>query len=188
MSSVFQQVHPHHHLSLREMLSIISQIYYPLGLLAPCVIQMKMLLQSLWLQKLAWAKKLPSDMKNIWIEFINSLSHLSDLRISRHVISNDYDPLGFHVFADVSERAYGACLYVRSINKNKNVFVRLLMAKSWVASLKPTTIPRLKLCAALVGTGLYEKALKSLRLSVPNTTFWTDSMIVLGGLKMLPSK
>ena len=172
----------------REMLSVISQIYDPLGLLAPCVIRMKMLLQRLWLQKLAWDEKLPSDIKNIWIEFINSLSHLSDLRISRHVICNDYDSLEFHVFADASERAYGACLYVRSVNKNKNVFVRLLMAKSRVAPLKPTTIPRLELCAALVGTRLYQKALKSLRLSVPNVTFWTDSMIVLGWLKMLPTK
>ncbi|XP_062532995.1 uncharacterized protein LOC134201760 [Bombyx mori] len=58
---------------------------------------------------------------------------------------------------NASENAYGACLYVRSVDQSDEVTVRLLMAKSRVAPLKPTTIPRLKLCAALVGTRLYEK-------------------------------
>lgn len=92
-----------------------------------------------------------------------------------------------HIFCDASQVAYGACLYVRSTSDNA-VLVRLLSAKSRVAPIKPTTIPRLELCAALVGVRLYEKVLSSLRVQVRSVIFWTDSTIVLGWLKMLPSK
>ncbi|CAH2101858.1 unnamed protein product [Euphydryas editha] len=58
---------------------------------------------------------------------------------------------------DASERAYGACVYVRSLNGKDCGMVRLLSAKSRVAPVKPTTIPRLELCGALVGARLYDK-------------------------------
>ncbi|XP_049886864.1 uncharacterized protein LOC126381435 [Pectinophora gossypiella] len=139
----------------REMLSIISQVFDPMGLLAPSIIQMKMLLQRLWLKGISWDERLPNDIQIIWIEFVKSLSYLNDLRIPRRVVCNDHQTVEFHVFTDASERAYGACLYVRSVSNSGQVLVRLLMAKSRVAPLKPTTIPRLELCAALVGARLY---------------------------------
>ncbi|XP_049869686.1 uncharacterized protein LOC126369369 isoform X1 [Pectinophora gossypiella] len=150
----------------REMLSIISQIFDPMGLLAPSVIQMKMLLQKLWLRKLSWDEKLPTEINVVWADFVKSLSHLNQLRIPRRLVCDNYQTVEFHVFADASERAYGACLFVRSVGRNGEILVRLLTAKSRVAPLKPTTIPRLELCAALVGARLYEKAVKSLRLQV----------------------
>lgn len=172
----------------REMLSIISQIFDPMGLLAPSVIQMKMLLQKLWLQKLSWDERLPAEIKAVWADFVKSLSHLSNLRIPRRVVCNNYQSVEIHVFSDASERAYGACLFVRSVSSCGEILVRLLTAKSRVAPLKPTTIPRLELCAALVGARLYQKVVRSLRLQISEVTFWTDSMIVLGWLKMSPNK
>uniref|UniRef100_A0A2A4JM97 Uncharacterized protein n=1 Tax=Heliothis virescens TaxID=7102 RepID=A0A2A4JM97_HELVI len=173
----------------RGILSIISQIFDPLGLLAPCVIVVKMLLQKLWLHKLSWDEQLPPDISKVWNDLIIALPNLNEIVIPRRVLIDSHQHLEFHIFSDASERAYGACLYVRSVSHDGQVLVRLLLAKSRVAPLKPTTIPRLELCGALVGVRIYEKVIASLRLtSTPRTFFWSDSTIVLGWLKMLPNK
>ncbi|XP_022820494.1 uncharacterized protein LOC111352289 isoform X2 [Spodoptera litura] len=172
----------------RSMLSIISQIFDPLGLVSPVVISLKMLLQKLWLHKLSWDEPLTPDIEDIWFDVIKGLHHLNNIRIPRRVIIDSFKRLEFHIFSDASERAYGACLYVRSINESGKILVRLLVSKSRVAPIKATTIPRLELCGALVGARLYNKVVKSLRVKAACTVFWTDSTILLGWLKMLPCK
>ncbi|XP_050344657.1 uncharacterized protein LOC126769788 [Nymphalis io] len=150
------------HNSKREILSVISQIFDPLGLLSPRVMTMKMLLQKLWLHKLSWDEQLPPEVNKLWSELIVDLPELNKIRIPRRVIIDSYQFLEFHIFCDASERAYGACLYVRSVSDEGDVLVRLLVAKGRVAPLKPTTIPRLELCGALVGVRIYEKDLTPL--------------------------
>lgn len=173
----------------RDMLSVIAQIFDPLGLLSPYIIKMKMLLQQLWLNKLSWDEPLPDIISVAWREILDGLPHLNKIKVPRCVIhDDDVQRIELHIFSDASEKAYGACVYVRSVSQTGSVLVRLLMAKSRVAPLKPTTIPRLELCGALVGTRLYKKASDSLRLKVQSVVFWTDSTIVLGWLKMMPNK
>lgn len=172
----------------RDILSVIAQIFDPLGLISPCVILMKILLQKLWLQRLSWDDELPPEIKQAWREVVDTLPGLNSLRIPRRVICDSYSSLELHIYTDASERAYGACVYVRSTNDEGEVSVHLLIAKSRVAPIKPATIPRLELCGALIGARLYEKARTALRAQIKHVVFWTDSMIVLGWLKMLPSK
>ncbi|XP_045769775.1 uncharacterized protein LOC123870493 [Maniola jurtina] len=179
---------PSNVLTKRGLLSVIAQIFDPLGLLSPCVITMKMLLQKLWLHKLAWDDQLPLDIAKTWCEILETLPVLNTLRIPRLILCHSYTSVDLHIFSDASEGAYGACLYVRSIDAENNTCVRLLAAKSKVAPLKPKTIPQLELCGALVGVRLYEKVKSSLRVKIRHSTFWTDSTIVLGWLKMLPSR
>lgn len=172
----------------RGMLSIIARIFDPLGLLAPCVVKMKMLLQNLWLDALKWDDQLSPEVGTAWASIIMALPALKDLLVSRRVVCDLYKRLEFHIFTDASEKAYGACLYIRSINEQGDVSVRLVIAKSRVTPIKPQTIPRLELCAAVLGARLYKKVISSLRIQPSNVIFWTDSMIVLGWLKMLPIK
>lgn len=175
--------------SKRDVLSVIAQIYDPLGLLSPCVILLKMLLQRLWLLKLTWDEPLPEELFRSWSKTVSNLSALNHMTIPRRVVCDGYNKkFDLHIFADASELAYGACVYVRSVNEAREVVVRILIAKSRVAPIKPTTIPRLELCAALVGARLYQKVINSLRDKVGSTTLWSDSMVVLGWLNKLPSK
>ncbi|XP_049886711.1 uncharacterized protein LOC126381259 [Pectinophora gossypiella] len=197
-------------LTKRHMLSIISQIYDPLGLLSPAVIISKVLIQRLWLCKIGWDEPVPRDVIGTWNQFIDSLSTLNTLRIPRFVRSGNNPYTELHIFTDASQTAYGACAYIRTYNDDSDIVVKLLCAKSKVAPLKTLSIPRLELCGALIGTlnkltalltfialaprapldintsKLYKKIIDSLRLSFDHVFFWTDSTIVMGWLRMSP--
>lgn len=174
------------HLNKRIMLSIISQIYDPLGLLSPAVIISKIILQKLWLSKIDWDTAVSRDIAVTWQNFIDALNCLSDLRIPRYVRSDHTELTELHIFSDASQQAYGACAYIRTYDEGSAVSVKLLCGKSKVAPLKSLTIPRLELSAALVGARLYKKIIESLRLMFTNVYFWTDSTIVLSWIRMAP--
>lgn len=173
-------------LTKRVMLSVISQIYDPLGLLSPAVIISKMILQKLWLSKIDWDTSVPREIANTWKHFIFTLRYLKDIRIRRHVKGDHTQYTELHIFTDASQEAYGACAYLRTYSDSSDVTVRLLCAKSKVAPLKAISIPRLELCGALIGAKLYKKIVESLRLQFSKIYFWTDSTIVMGWIKMSP--
>ena len=47
--------------ALRTVLSIIARVFDPLGILAPFVIKLKILLQNLWKYGISWDESVPSD-------------------------------------------------------------------------------------------------------------------------------
>ncbi|XP_052755355.1 uncharacterized protein LOC128201692 [Galleria mellonella] len=173
----------------RTIMSIISQIYDPLGLLSPTIIIAKIMLQKLWLLKIDWDDVVPIDIECQWNQFLNTLSHLPELRIPRYVMSEDKQTCELHIFTDASQDAYGACAYIRTYNSDSDlpITIKLLCAKSKIAPVKTVcTIPRLELCGALLGAWLYHKIINSLRLTFTRIIFWTDSTIVIGWLRMSP--
>lgn len=175
------------HATKRDILSVISQVYDPLGLLAPSIIIAKILLQKLWLCKLSWDEPVPNNILLSWQHFIHTLQYLQNIKIPRHVRGLDVTYTDLHIFTDASQDAYGACAYISTYSDNTPVTVRLLCAKSKVAPIKPVTIPRLELCGALIGAKLYQKIIKSLRLKFDNVYFWSDSTIVINWIKISPN-
>ncbi|XP_061719560.1 uncharacterized protein LOC133526796 [Cydia pomonella] len=166
----------------RNILSVISQVFDPLGLVGPCIVEAKIILQRLWLLKCEWDSELPLDIKNEFISFASSLANLNKLKIDRWVFSDSPIEVQVHVFTDASERAYGTSIYVRTVDGSGAVCVRLIASKNKVSPLKPSTIPRLELCGALLGARLWAKVISSLTVKVDHSYFWSDSMIVLGWL------
>lgn len=92
--------------SKRDLLSVIAQIFDPLGLLAPCIITMKMVLQSLWLRKLSWDEQLPEVLSKHWSSIVSNLNALAKLKIPRIVVCDKYTFIDMHIFSDAS------CMYV----------------------------------------------------------------------------
>lgn len=170
----------------REILSVISQIYDPLGFISPVIITAKILLQKLWLCKIDWDDELPNNIIISWQTFLHSLKNLHSIRVPRHVIISEPISIELHIFTDASEVAYGACAYIRSIDAHGKVDARLLCSKSRVASIKPLSTPRLELCGAVVGARLLDKIKNSLRVNFNNIVFWLDSTIVLGWIRTSP--
>lgn len=171
----------------RIILSESAQVFDPLGLLQPCIIIAKIIIQELWLQKTSWDDPVPSSLLDRWLKLREELLILNDLQISRLAFSEAYRSAELHCFSDASEMAYGACAYIRTINDQNIISVRLLCAKAKVAPLKPQSLPRLELCGAIVACRLAKKIVTSLNVNFSHVTFWSDSTIVLGWIKTSPS-
>ena len=80
---------------------------------------------------------------------------LAQLRILRCYKPDDFrkpKSIELHSFSDASISGYGQCSYVRMVNDQQKVHCSLVMAKSRVTPLKPVTVPRLELTAAVVST------------------------------------
>ena len=54
----------------RNVLSHIARMFDPLGWISPATIVAKILLQSLWLQKLTWDEPLPNDVSEKWTRWV----------------------------------------------------------------------------------------------------------------------
>lgn len=163
----------------RSILSNAFRIFDPLGILSPCIILPKILIQRLWQKGIDWDEPVPQEIKTEWSNIAGNLPILSKLQIPRRVLCDSPKSIEFHSFSDASQHAFGACLYARSIGDNNDVTVRLLCAKSKVAPLKPTTIPRLELCAALLASKLCKMVMESIRYTPSRLIHWCDSSIVL---------
>lgn len=172
----------------RVILSTISQVFDPLGLLSIFIINGKILLQKLWLHKLQWDDPLPREVLNMWSRFVAGLTYLNELQIPRFVLCTDPVNIQIHAFCDASKDAYGACVYLRSEKLSGEVEVNLLCAKSRVAPLKANTIPRLELSGALAAARLVRKVMTTNRLDINKCFLWTDSSVVLCWLKTAPNK
>ncbi|KAG7305534.1 hypothetical protein JYU34_009613, partial [Plutella xylostella] len=173
-----------HKINKRIILSTIAQVFDPLGLINPCMLQAKILLQNLWAKNVDWNSQLPAEVESQWNTFVKHLPEVTEIQIPRRVLCDFYIKVELHTFSDASIKAYSACVYVRSLSNNGNVSVHLLLAKSKVSPLKQKiTMPRLELCGSLLATQLAKKAIESLRLHIDAQYFWCDSTIVLSWIK-----
>nr|XP_018900622.1 PREDICTED: uncharacterized protein LOC109032781 [Bemisia tabaci] len=170
----------------RIILSEISKLFDPLGIVGSILVRAKMLIQDLWKLKLTWDEPVPDVIKKKWMELADDLAMLTEFSVPRHVqISRRTKKLVFHGFGDASKGAYGACIYVVSYNADSPTSI-LLCSKSRVASLKLLTIPRLELLAALLLARLMKRVLSAVNNHPHEIFLWSDSMDVLYWLQKPP--
>ncbi|XP_011686447.1 PREDICTED: uncharacterized protein LOC105449144 [Wasmannia auropunctata] len=180
--------------SKRNMLSEISRLFDPLGLIGPVILIAKLMIQDLWKLHLDWDESVPLSIHSRWLEYKTQISGLSELRIPRMIgFTADALDVQFHGFADASQRTYAlllycACCYIRIGNAQRSFQTRLLASKSRVAPSKAVSLPRLELCAALLLTQLQDKLLKAINIQSHKTYFWTDSTIALSWIKAYSRK
>ncbi|XP_011884072.1 PREDICTED: uncharacterized protein LOC105571212 [Vollenhovia emeryi] len=172
----------------RTILSAVAQIFDPLGLVGPVTVRAKMLLQKLWQLKLTWDETVPQEIYTAWTQYQTQLRNLEDIVIPRQARRGDADTIQLHGFSDASERAFGACIYVRATDEQGNHTVRLLAAKSRVAPLHTVTLPRLELNGAVLLARLSEKIRNALNIDKTRFYWWSDSEIVLHWIAGNPSR
>lgn len=171
----------------RCILSTIARIFDPLGIIAPITVTAKIYMQKLWQLKMNWDEAVPHEMQTQWSQYESELHVLNELQISRTIVTRHNDILELCGFADASEKAYGACVYVR--NKLEGQYdARLLCAKSRIAPLKNLSVPRLELCAALLLAQVMHKVLESVDVKFTRTYYWSDSTITFSWIRSVPRR
>ncbi|XP_068148360.1 uncharacterized protein [Drosophila tropicalis] len=125
----------------RQVLSDTARIFDPLGILAPVVINFKILLQELWLLNLDWDSELPTKQAHLWQTFRKDIFTLRNLKIPRFV-ENQPDDIELHGFSDASLKAYSAVIYNRVTHLDGSIGVALIAAKTRVSPLKQKSLPR----------------------------------------------
>ena len=179
-------------LTKREVLSCLSKIYDPCGLVSPVVTPLKIIVQDCWKEKLGWDEEASVDLRRRVEEVLKGFSGGNQLRVNRWlgITPSQYKDtrVSLHVFTDASSRAYAAAAYLRVADVKGNITVNLVASKCRLAPPDGDTIPRLELLGALMGARL----LNSLRieysevLKIDDEFLWTDSSVALAWINQGP--
>ncbi|XP_061728642.1 uncharacterized protein LOC133533638 isoform X2 [Cydia pomonella] len=171
------------------LLSFVSRLFDPLGLVGPAIVNAKLLLQQTWLEKLQWNSPLPDHLNQGIKRFATSLNKMKSIIVKRNLDTSNAKTIDIIGYADASAKAHGCCLYLRIVNLDDSVSVGLLCSKSRVNPIQQLSIPRAELNAALLLAKLVKKVYDLIkdRFEVKVYLF-LDSQVVLCWLATSPLK
>ncbi|XP_062699445.1 uncharacterized protein LOC134284513, partial [Aedes albopictus] len=166
--------------------TLVMSIFDPLGLVSLVVVHGKILIQNVWRANIEWDSKINNELFSEWRRWIQLLYQLNAVRIPRcyfpGYLPDSFNTLQLHLFVDASEEAYVAAAYFRIVDQSQ-VRCILVSSKTKVAPLKPLSIPRLELQAALLGSRLAKSVAENHTLPIKQRFFWSDSTTVLSWLQ-----
>lgn len=168
----------------RAVLSQLMRVFDPLGLLSPLTIRGRILFQNAWRKGLDWDQELPAGDCHKWKQWFSDILAVSNLKIPRWYLCKSFpSSRELHLFCDSSENAYAAVAYWRFIFPDGSVKISLICSKARVTPLKPVSIPRLELQAALIAARLAATIVNAVIHKPDSRFFWCDSKNVLCWLR-----
>ncbi len=105
-------------LSKRTLLSAVAQVYDPLGLVAPCMLTLKLCVQSCWAKGMSWDDPIPVDMEGRVRKLLVEREEIRTISIPCRLWTSLKVGCTFtmHVFTDASRKAYGCAVYLMKEN------------------------------------------------------------------------
>ena len=152
----------------RGVLSQLRTIFDPLGILNPCILELKLIVQELWWGEIEWDSIMPKDLLDRFNKFQNGFIYLENIEINRYYgFDSSTETTELQIFADSSNQAYGAVAYIRDVKKDR-VNISFLLGKSRLAPLDKNalTIPKLEISAAVVAVRMKVKLLEESNISI----------------------
>ncbi|XP_051159838.1 uncharacterized protein LOC127280693 [Leptopilina boulardi] len=189
LSGISENIKDHNEIPTKRIfLKIIMSIYDPLGLIAPLLIQSKIIMQDVWANKIEWDEKIGQAEFEKWKKWFRELREVSLCDIPRCYVSQSKREIkrDLHIFCDASTKAYACVGYWRTEFEDGSVETSIIASKSRVAPLKPLSIPRLELQATLLGTRLAKTISDEHTVPIYQRVFWSDSQTVLAWIKSSP--
>lgn len=185
---------PINEVTSRKVLSLVAQIFDPIGFLCPSTLLPKMMLQKAWIKEKKWDEAWDEGETaefRIWVE---ELAMVSKIQIPRFAFrpfgcaGQEEEGFQLHLFCDASNGGYAAVAFIR-IENDSGVEIQFLMARSRVSPLekkkksKKVTIPRLELLACVIGARLKLGICEALDLSDVSIHLWSDSTTALAWIE-----
>lgn len=167
----------------RTVLSHVQRIFDPMGFYVPTLLVPKVQLQELWNEKTGWDEEVNEFQRSKFCGWYKEVPFLREIKIPRNMTGGNTDRRTWqlHVFGDASKVAYATAVFLRAGDED-HVSVQLVQAKSRVAPLKKTSIPRLELLACTIGARLAVSVMEALQFEGP-VTYWSDSTTALAWIK-----
>jgi hypothetical protein len=161
--------------------------YDPLGLLAPYMIRLKMVMRDLCSEEgkvSGWDEPAPESVVEKFKVVVMGLSKIREISFPRTI-----KPAGLvsrapmlMIFGDGSREAYCAIAYVRWELDDGTVQCRFITSKTRVTPKKVISIPRVELMGSLLAVRLATKIVDTFQFKFDKVKYFTDSSCVLGML------
>lgn len=87
----------------RTALSTVAKLFDPIGLIAPIIVVGKIFMKKAWAEKLDWDDTLPSNLHDEWIQHVDGLRCISEIKIPRWInTTKNNKSIQLHGFCDAS--------------------------------------------------------------------------------------
>jgi len=162
--------------------------YDPVGLLAPYLVQFKIVMRDLCAEDgkvKGWDEPVSDNIREAFLRVLEGLKELRLISFPRSIYPAT-DPIGpptLMVFGDGSREAYCALAYVRWELRDGTVKCQLITGKSRVSPKQKISIPRIELLGSLLAVRLAKRIKDAYRFKFGKVRFFTDSSAVLGMLQ-----
>ena len=102
-------------LTQRLVLSLVSKVFDPIGLVAPFTVGARLLLKDIWrVSGQHWDEELPKDTVERFLEWSVELPKLAEITIPRSYFSGNFEHLELHMFGDSSQELFSAFAFLRA--------------------------------------------------------------------------
>ena len=164
----------------RSMLKLSAKVFDPTGLLSPFTVSMKILFQSLCIQKVNWDESLEGEALAKWNSFTDDLKALKNIRVPRRYTSHPMTVIHMFVSTAWVFRCLRKSLLSSCVPENRMQWGNTSQYCGIKYKSKRQTIPRLELLGATLLTQLVHSTRQPLPsiLQIQETFLWTYSFTV----------
>ena len=167
----------------RNIVSVVSRFFDPLGLVTPVTVRFKVFIQKLCESVAEWDQLIAGDNLRRWQSLVQNLQEVPAVTTPRYLFEDsarEFDTSELWGFCDASMTAYAAVVYIVARSGTSRL-VRFVTSKTRVAPTQTQTIPRLELLSALLLARLITSVSHALdsHIKLASPKCFTDSKVTL---------
>lgn len=165
----------------RQVASRLHQTFDPLGLVTPLIIELKLLMQNLWVNGISWNHPIPQHLVPAWNRIKANYAHTA-ITVPRQM-THDYTfkSVQLLMFSDANKEFYACAGYLHYEFDNRPPITRLLVSKAKVRPSKSVswTIPKMELMGIEIASTIACAIQQELKVPLNGVKFFSDSMCAI---------